>query len=127
MSWSRRLAALILTGPFLATSVFADKGDYVLGAGVSVDDADGIAALMIADMSLTDDTWLSTAVGRTSVELPRSQEIETWYGSLGIDHFWGPAGARLGFAYWGDSDLLDSIDVVAALYTLWMVAGPMLG
>jgi len=117
MCWSRLLAALVLTGPFLATSALADKGDYVLGAGVSADDADGIAVIAIGDLSIAEHTWLSGSVGRTKVELSPRQTLETWYADIGIDHFWSPAGARLGVAYWGDSALLDSVDVVASIYT----------
>ena len=117
MYWSRRFVALILTSPFLASNVLADKGDYVLGAGVSVDDADGVAAIVIADVGVAEKTWLSGSVGRTNVELPNRQDIETWYVDISIDHFWNPAGARLGVAYWGDSVLLDSVDIVASLYT----------
>jgi len=117
MSWSRQLSVLILTGLFLAPSVLAEKGDFVLGAGLSADDADGLAAIMVADVSVADNTWLSGSVGRTVVELPRRQDLETWYADIGIDHFWGPAGARLGMAYWGDSSLLDSVDVRGALYS----------
>ena len=116
MFWSRRLVSLILTGPLLATSALADKGDYVLGAGVSADDADGIAAIVIGDLSIADSTWLSGSVGRTKVDQQRRQNLETWYADVGIDHFWNPAGARLGVAYWGDSSLLDSLDVVGSIY-----------
>ncbi len=117
MCWSRLLAALILTGPFLATSALADKGDYVLGAGVSADDADGIAVIAIGDLSVAEHTWLSGSVGRTNVELSPRRTLKTWYTDIGIDHFWSPAGARLGVAYWGDPSLLDSVDVVASIYT----------
>jgi len=117
MFWSRRFVALILTSPILASNVLADKGDYVLGVGVSVDDADGVAAIAIADVGVAKDTWLSGSVGRTSVELPNRQDLETWYGDISIDHFWNPAGARLGVAYWGDSALLDSVDIVGSAYT----------
>ncbi len=117
MSWSRPLAALLLTGPFLATSVLADKGDYILGAGISLDDASGRAAIVVGDWSVAEQTWLSASIGRNSVELPNRQDIDTWYGEMSIDHFWAPAGARFGIAYWGDARILDSVDFVAALYT----------
>ncbi len=117
MSWSRLFATLLLTVPFLATGVRADKGDYILGAGVSVDDDNGLAAIVVADLSIADQTWLSASIGRHSVELPRRQDLDTWYGEFSIDHFWGPAGARLGVAYWGDAQILDSVDFVAAFYT----------
>jgi len=117
MSWSRLLAALLLTGPFVATSALADKGDYILGAGVSVDDQSGLAAIVVADWSVAEQTWLSASIGRNNVELPNRQDLDTWYGNISIDHFWAPAGARFGIAYWGDARILDSVDFVAALYT----------
>jgi hypothetical protein len=117
MSWSRLHFALLLISPFLLTSALAAKGDYILGAGLSVDDQNGLAAIVIADWSVAEQTWLSTSIGRTSVELPNRQDLDTWYGNISIDHFWAPAGVRFGVAYWGDARLLDSVDFVAALYT----------
>ncbi len=117
MSWSRLLAALLLTGPFLATIVLAEKGDYILGAGVSVDDDNGLAAIVVADLSVAERTWMSASIGRSSVELPNLEDLDTWYADLSIDHFWEPAGVRLGVAYWGDARILDSVDLFAALYT----------
>jgi len=35
---------------------------------------------------------------------------------LGLDHWWDPVGIRLGLAYWGDNDTLDSTDFRASLY-----------
>lgn len=72
MSWSRRLASTLLLCPFFAPSVLAAKGDYILGGGVSVDADDGIAAIIVADFGIGDQTWLSTSLGRSSVDLPRS-------------------------------------------------------
>jgi hypothetical protein len=108
---------LLLISPFLLTSALAARGDYILGAGVSVDDQNGLAAVAVADWSVGERTWLSTSIGRNRVELPNRQDLDTWYGDISIDHFWKPAGVRFGVAYWGDAQLLDSVDYVAALYT----------
>jgi len=59
---------------------------------------------------------LSGSIGVNSVELPRRQSLDTRYGDLGIDHWFEPVGVRLGFAYWGDSDILDSRDWRGSLY-----------
>ena len=117
MSWSRLYFALLLTSPFLLTSALAARGDYILGAGVAVDNQNGLAAIVVADWSVGEKTWLSTSIGRNSVELPNRQDLDTWYGDISIDHFWEPVGARFGVAYWGDARTLDSLDYVAALYT----------
>ncbi len=117
MSWSRRLASALLLCPLFAPNVLAAKGDYILGGGVSVDEDEGVAAIIIADFGLADQTWLSTSLGRNSVELPRGQDLDTLYGEISIDHYWSPAGVRFGVAYWGDSDIIDSVDWLGAIYT----------
>ena len=117
MCWSRILAAFFLALLLMSASASAEKGDFVLVAGISLDDADGKAATVIGEVGVAKATWLSASIGRSAVDLPRFQEIETWYGDVGIDTYWEPAGARLSVAYWGDSKLLDSIDVRGSLYT----------
>ena len=117
MSWSRCLASALLLAAFCTSSALAAKGDYILGGGVSVDADDGVAAIVVADFGVADQTWLSTSLGRYSVEMLRGQDLETWYGEISIDHYWGPAGVRFGVAYRGDSDILDSTDWLGAIYT----------
>lgn len=110
MSLSRCFALLLLSGNTWAA------GEYVLAGGVQGDSADGIAAVLLGDLAVADETWLSAGLARSSVELPIRDELETWYGDIGLDHFFDPAGVRLGLAYWGDSSVLDSTDARASLY-----------
>jgi hypothetical protein len=105
-------AALLSAG-----TVWADPGDFVLGGGFSADDTGGLAIVAIGDVEVFERTWLTGSVGRTSVDLQDALGLETWYSDIGLDHFFDPAGIRLGAAYWGDSDILDSVDVSASLYT----------
>jgi hypothetical protein len=87
MSWSKCIAFLLLSGNCWAA------GEYVIAGGVQGDSADGIAgALLLRDT------------------------LETWYGDVALDHFFDPAGVRLGLAYWGDNSVLDSTDARASLY-----------
>ena len=110
MSLSRCFALLLLSGNTWAA------GEYVLAGGVQGDSADGIAAVLLGDLAVGDETWLSAGLARSSVELPIRDELETWYGDIGLDHYFNPAGVRLGLAYWGDSSVLDSTDARASLY-----------
>ena len=118
MCLSSRNAALLacLVGGGLMSSPAAAR-DYVLGGGFSLDNADGKSVIVAGDVAIGESTWLSGALGRSRVDLPRFLEIETSYASVGIDTYWDPAGLRLGAAYWGDSDLLDSIDYTASVYS----------
>lgn len=99
----------------LASNALAAEG-YIVGFGVEGDSADGLSASLIADVGLTEKTWLTGAIARNRVDPPSRPSLETWYGELGVDHWFEPVGIRLGAAYWGDSDLLESRDLRASLY-----------
>ena len=106
-----RYAALLL----LSTNAWA-AGEYVIAGGVQADSADGIAGVVLGDLAVGEKTWLSAGIARSSVELPVRDELETWYGDVGLDHYFDPAGVRFGLAYWGDNSVLDSTDARASLY-----------
>ena len=110
MCWSRCLLLLLLTGNSWAA------GDYVIAGGVEADSADGMAAALFGDVAIGDDTWLSGGVARSNVDLELRDELRTWYADIGIDHYFDPAGIRFGAAYWGDDDILDSVDLRTSLY-----------
>ncbi len=110
MPLPRSLPLLLLAGNALAAEGF------IVGAGVEGDSADGLAGTVVADIALGEKTWLSGSAGGNTVELPRGLSIDTVYGDLGLDHWFDPVGVRVGVAYWGDSDVLDSNDWRASLY-----------
>ena len=110
MSCFRPVALLLLAGNCWAA------GDYVIAGGLQSDTADGLAVALLGDLAVAEETWLSAGLARSSVELPIRDELETWYGDVGLDHFFDPVGVRLGLAYWGDSSVLDSTDARASLY-----------
>jgi hypothetical protein len=110
MSWRNTVPLLLL-----ASNALAIEG-YFVGVGMEGDTAEGLAASVIGDVALTSNTWLSAAVARSTADLPRRQSVETWYGDLGLDHLFDPVGIRVGVAYWGDSDILDSNDLRGSLY-----------
>ena len=91
-------------------------GEYVIAGGVQADSADGIAGVLLGDVAVGDETWLSAGIARSSIELRIRDELEAWYGDVGLDHFFDPAGVRLGLAYWGDNGVLDSTDARAAVH-----------
>lgn len=110
MSWSRYLLLLLLSANSWAA------GEWVVAGGVDADSADGLAGALLGDVAIGENTWLSGAVARSSVDLEFREALETWYADVGIDHFFDPAGIRLSAAYWGDDDILDSADLRTSLY-----------
>lgn len=110
MPWSRTLLLTLLAGPAWGLEGF------VVGAGLDADNEDALAATLSAELGLAKETWLSTAIAKSRVDLPRGTRIDTLYADIGLDHWFKPVGIRAGVAYWGDSDVLDSIDYNASVY-----------
>lgn len=113
MSWHRTIA--VLPALLIATIAVAAEG-YILGGGLEGDSEDGLAVSMIGEVGLTEKTWLSGAVAKSTVDLQLRPDIDTWYADIGIDHWWDPIGVRAGIAYWGDNDTLDSADWRVSVY-----------
>lgn len=110
MCWHRVIPWLLLAG-----NAFAGEG-YIIALGIEADTADGLATAVSGDVGVTEKTWLSGTLARNTVDLPLGSSIDTWFASIGLDHYFDPLGIRIGAAYWGDSDVLKSNDVPAALY-----------
>ena len=111
-SSEKRLFLLLL---LLTSNVLAGEG-FIVGGGLEADTEDGLALSAIGDFGLTEKTRLSGAVARNTADLQFQPDLDTWYADLGIDHWWDPVGIRVGLAYWGDTDALDSTDVRTSLY-----------
>ena len=115
MSWSRTNLCAALPGLLLAGFVHADGHGYVIGGGAESDTAGGRAVSVFADRGLAENTWLTGAAART--ETGRGPlSLDTLYVDAGLDHWFDPAGVRIAAAYWGDKDILDSVDLRGSLY-----------
>ena len=101
---------------FVAGLAQAEGGDYLLGGGVETDTADGVRGIVIAGFGLGEKTWLSASAALGSVELGNGDESNTAYADIELDHHFDPVGIRIGAAYWGDPDNLESVDLRGALY-----------
>lgn len=110
MPCSRLLAILVL-----ATSTTA-AAEYMVGGGVEGDSADGLSVSVLGGLGVSQQTWISAAIARNSAELGTGRDIDNLYVDAELDHFFDPVGIRIGAAYWGDSDVLESRDARAALY-----------
>ena len=104
MSWRSGIALLLLAGNALAAD------GYIVGMGVEGDSEDGLSMSLIGDIAVAENTWVTGALARSTVDSSLTQSLETWYGDLGLDHWFDPVGVRVGAAYWGNSDALDSND-----------------
>ena len=110
MSWRSTIALLLV-----ASNALAAEG-YILGVGIEGDSAEGLAVSGFGDLALTENTWLTGSIAKSRLDLPQQLTLETLYADLALDHWFEPVGVRVGAAYWGDSDLLDSNDFRGSLY-----------
>jgi hypothetical protein len=100
----------------IAGNAWSAGNGYMIGAGVETDSTDGMAASVFGDFGVSEKTWISAAIVRSSSELLNGDDLNTVYGDLGIDHFFKPIGIRAGVSYWGDPDVLDAVDWRSSLY-----------
>jgi hypothetical protein len=75
-----------------------------------------LAGVIIADNGVTEKTWISGSVGISTVDLPNGSSLNTLNTDIGIDHWFEPIGVRFDVAYWGDDEVLDSVDLRGSLY-----------
>lgn len=99
-----------------AGMALADDRAYLLGAGLETDSDDGLRGSLLAGIELNESTWLSGGFAAGSVDLASGRTSHTRYADVELDHYFDPVGIALGVAYWGDPDLLDSVDQRFSLY-----------
>jgi len=106
----RRVACLVL----LAFGSRAGA-DHVVSLGLEADTEGSEAFSLSGSFSANGDTWFTGSLAQSRSE-GQPFDIGTVLLDLGVDHHFDPVGVRVGGGYWGDSDLLDSADLRAALY-----------
>jgi hypothetical protein len=111
MCSSRFVASLLF---FCASAVAADG--FMIGAGAESDSDGGLSVAVIGGVGFTEDTWLSAGYAQSDVDLISGRELETKYADVELDHYFAPLGVRIGAAYWGDSDVLESNDWRGSVY-----------
>ncbi len=98
-----------------SASALAADG-YMIGVGAESDGDGGLSAAVVGGVGLSETTWLSAGLAKSAVDLVSGRKLETLYADVELDHFFDPIGIRVGAAYWGDSDVLESNDWRAAMY-----------
>jgi len=105
---------VILLAILLSGNAHAGDG-YIIGLGAEGDTSDSLAFSAFGDFGLSKKTWISVTAAKAQAEGVLSQ-LHTVYGDIGFDHYFDPIGIRFGAAYWGDEDILDSVDIRGSLY-----------
>lgn len=91
------------------------SAEHVVSIGVEADNQDSKAFALLGSVATGEKSWLTASALRSSSE-GTLFSLDTLFADVGFDHHFDPVGVRVGIGYWGDSDLLDSVDARAALY-----------
>lgn len=112
MTWRRYLGPLML-----CFSCGAAAEGYVVVIGAEVDTEDSYAFSTAGELAVGDSTWISAGAAMSRSDVPGSS-FDPVAADLQVDHLFEPwhLGVRLGLAYWGDSDVLDSVDLRSSAY-----------
>ncbi len=109
----RQVTLSALLALFIVVSARAEG--FVVGVGAEADSVDGRAISAFGDFGVADKTWLSTTVSSYETDNVFGG-MRTTLADVGIDHWFKPVGIRLRASYWGNSDILDSVDLSTSLY-----------
>lgn len=114
MTWHRHVGPLILCFSYGA----AAEG-YVVAIGAEVDTEDSYALSAFGELAVGDSTWLSAGAAMSRTDVPEAS-FDSIDADVQIDHLFRPwfehLGVRFAVAYWGDSDVLDSVDLRSSIY-----------
>ncbi len=100
----------------MAGNALAAGDGTMLGGGIESDTEDGLNLALIGGYGFTDKTWLSGGLARSTAELGTGRDLDNLYADVELDHWFEPVGLRIGGAYWGNSDILESRDGRFSLY-----------
>lgn len=112
---SYKASALLLVGLVCSAGVAQAGAGYVLGIHGEADSAGGRSVSGFIDYGATESTWLSGTIARTDTGGVLGG-LNTIYADAAIEQSFGLFGVRVGGAYWGDNDILDSNDLRAAVF-----------
>ena len=110
MRWFKASLLFLIVSPALAVE------NYIIGGGAESDSTDGFSGAVFTDIGFTDKTRVSASFGKSEVPLPNGIDLNTSYGDIGFDHWFEPVGIQMEVAYWGDSDIFDSVDWRGSFY-----------
>lgn len=102
-----KIAGLLMAGMLTAAS--ASGAEYVLAAGFSVDDNDGLSVSLFGDVAVGESTWLGMSLAATEARAA-DVEIQSRAASINLAHQIGKVLVNASAGVWGDPDALDSSD-----------------
>lgn len=113
MPWSKPIVLLLLALSPVGNAIAAEG--YVVGLGAEGDTSKSHALSAFGSYGISEKTWISVTAAKARAEGAVS-DLDTIYADIGLDHHFDPIGIRIGAGYWGDNEILDSLDIRGSLY-----------
>jgi hypothetical protein len=88
---------------------------YIVAIGAELDTEESRAFSAFGELATGDSTWISAGASLSRTSSPGSR-FEALQADLQVDHLFDHLGLRAAVAYWGDSDVLESIDLRSSIY-----------
>ncbi len=100
---------LLVTWLFVVGCGPAIAAEYVIGAGVSLDNEEGRGLTLLGDVALGEKTWLGASVSTTQVKAV-DETLRSRAAALTLTQQFGNFAVNASAGIWGDPDALDSRD-----------------
>jgi hypothetical protein len=115
MAWQKYVASsLVLLFACLPGGGAAADG-YLVAIGAEADTGNNHAYSAFSELGIGESTWISGGLATSRSDSP-SSGFDAIYADAQIDHLFDPVGVRVSLGYWGDSEVLDSVDVRSSIY-----------
>lgn len=111
MAWHKYIASLFV---LLACGAAAADG-YLVALGAEADTGDNSAYSVFGELGAGKSTWISGGLATSRTDSPFG-DFDAMYADAQLDHLFDPVGVRISMGYWGDSDVLESLDVRSSIY-----------
>ncbi|MEX2122745.1 MAG: hypothetical protein WD795_02550 [Woeseia sp.] len=111
MAWQKYVGPLFL---LLAGGTAAADG-YLVALSAEADTEDSQAYSAFGELAAGESTWFSASVATSRTD-SLSGNFDAVYADAQVDHLFDPVGVRVALGYWGDDDVLQSVDVRSSLY-----------
>jgi hypothetical protein len=115
MAWQKYVASLFVLLFVLLLGGGAAADGYLVAIGAEADTENNHAYSAFSELGIGESTWISGGLATSRAGSP-SSGFDAVYVDAQIDHLFDPVGVRVSLGYWGDSDVLDSVDVRSSIY-----------
>ena len=115
MIWQKYIASLFVLLFVCLLGGAAAADGYLVAISAEADTENNQAYSAFSELGIGESTWISGGLATSRTD-SLSSNFDAVYADAQVDHLFDPVGVRVSLGYWGDSDVLDSVDVRSSIY-----------